>query len=70
MAGWLGNVEGEEAPSKTDALRPRKSSVASFINASSDKRIRRQEDKKESAYENNRLSKPEGKGVRKPKPWF
>jgi hypothetical protein len=40
------------------------------LRASSDKRIRRQEDKKESAYENNRLSKPEGKGVRKPETWF
>jgi hypothetical protein len=42
----LDNVEGEESPSKTDALRPRKSSVASFINVSSDKKIREQEDKK------------------------
>jgi hypothetical protein len=43
----LGNVEGEKAPGKIDVLRPRKSSVASFINASSDKRIRKKENEKE-----------------------
>lgn len=45
--GLLGNVEGEKAPGKIDVLRPRKSSVASFINASSDKRIRKKENEKE-----------------------